>query len=225
MTVTFAGPTQVELSGPQILKVTVPPGANEALPSAAVALIGWPVRPVAAAVTSSVGEAEHGARYWWILMGEHELLAAWDRFLEAYERGDDDACLQAIRAWIEVWDRQFWARDFTDFDTIYDAHVEARNRTALWFVLKEFEGVNGFRTMRDEAADVAARFWFEIESFRRASDERVVALGHIRARGRYSGILLRHSMAVIWTLRDGRILRAEAYTSLHKALRDADLST
>jgi ketosteroid isomerase-like protein len=52
----------------------------------------------------------------------------------------------------------------------------------------------------------------------RRSGNRFVGLGRMRARGRYTGIVFRFPTAVLWTYREGRIVRVEPYLSQRRAL-------
>jgi ketosteroid isomerase-like protein len=58
----------------------------------------------------------------------------------------------------------------------------------------------------------------------REAGERVVALGHVRGRGRTSQVELDFPAAWVCELRDGRITAMRAYTDQAEALRVAGLS-
>ena len=140
----------------------------------------------------------------------------WRSFAQAFEAEDNEGALEALRRWIDSWDRCFWASDFTAFPIAYWPDVEIINRTRIPGVPK-LKGIDGFRQLRGDAADVMSNFRFEVTRFHRAG-ERFVGVGRIQARGRYSGLLIRLPLAVMWTYRDGRIAQVEAYTSRRKAL-------
>ena len=140
----------------------------------------------------------------------------WLSFAEAFELEDDDGALESLRRWIESWDRCFWASDFSAFPVAYWPDVEVINRTRIPG-LPQHNGIDGFRQFREAAADVMSNFRFEVTGFHRAG-RRFVGVGRFRARGRYSGMLIRLPVAVLWTYRDGKIARVEAYTSGRKAL-------
>jgi ketosteroid isomerase-like protein len=86
-----------------------------------------------------------------------------------------------------------------------------------------------------EARGVAevGRFWrefnsawdnhvMELEEARALDDERVLVLFNERATGRASGIETAASPAVIWTLRDGKIVRMQAWLDRAEALEAAE---
>jgi len=150
------------------------------------------------------------------------LAQAWSDFVAAWDAGDDAACLTCVQRWIERWDEAFWANDFSAFPAIYHEDVEAVNRS-IFPMQNDFTGIEGFQRMRDEIIDAASNFRFEIQEFRRAGD-RFAGLGQFRARGRYTRLVLRAPLAVVWTMRDGKITRVEAYLSHGRALRDAGMA-
>ena len=152
-----------------------------------------------------------------------ELRQAWDQLVDAYEQGCADSdCLSLVRAWIEAWDNAFWANDFSAFPHIYSEDVEVENHTIVPFI-NGWRGIEGFRRVREDASDVASRFSFDIRSFRRAPKGRFVGTGRIRARGRYSSIVVQAPLSVVWTTRDRKVSRVEAYTSARKALHHAGI--
>lgn len=150
----------------------------------------------------------------------HQLEARWRAFLEAFRGGDAESCLPALQRWIEEWDRCFWAADFTAFAAIYDPEFRSLNRARLPIGF-DVQGPAGFQRLRSEAADVASRFWFDVQACHRWSDDHFAGLGRFRARGRYTRLLLQAPLAVVWTLRGDRILQAEAYMSHREALRSS----
>jgi ketosteroid isomerase-like protein len=63
----------------------------------------------------------------------------------------------------------------------------------------------------------------DIEELRELGDGRVLVLSTERARGRTSGIETVAHPAALWTLRDGKIVRFEAFGDRDEALRLAGL--
>src|SRR5262245_21584681 len=55
------------------------------------------------------------------------------------------------------------------------------------------------------------------------SEETVVALGQMRARGKGSGVEIREARAWVWTLRNGRVIRHETFADHGEALEAAGL--
>ncbi|MEO7198395.1 MAG: hypothetical protein ABIZ50_07975, partial [Solirubrobacterales bacterium] len=85
-------------------------------------------------------------------------------------------------------------------------------------------GIDGFERLREDVAEAARFFRFDVEELRRGSGDRLIALGWLRIRSRYAGLILRTGLAAVWTLRNDKICRAEAFTSRRMALREAGLA-
>ena len=151
----------------------------------------------------------------------HPLVTHWQAFLDDFERRDDSACLGSFQAWITEWDRCFWAGDFSAYPDVYAADVRVDNRTASSFILDGFSGIEGFKVLRDDAIDAFSRFTFYVERFERAG-ERFAAVGTMRLKGRVTGIILRVPGGAVWTVRDGLIVRVEAFSARGKAVRALD---
>ena len=160
-------------------------------------------------------------------MGANDISVPWSRFIEAWRADDDDESLAWIRVFIHVWDEAFWANDFESFARVYTDDVEISNRTRAptFIVGNSRRGVAGFEQLREDMVEVARFFRFDIEEVRRASGDRVVAIGKSRIRSRYAGLVIRTSFAVVWTLRGDRICSAVGYTSPRRALRDAGIGS
>ncbi len=84
-------------------------------------------------------------------------------------------------------------------------------------LLPEGKGIDLFRKGREKALDVFAWFGFAVKSVYR-SEDRLLALGSLTTRGRYSGISVPVPLGTLWTIRDGRIDRVETFTSRKKAM-------
>ncbi|MDQ3571409.1 MAG: nuclear transport factor 2 family protein [Actinomycetota bacterium] len=145
---------------------------------------------------------------------------SWEEVVAAWKRHDDAATLLALQNWIEIWDVCFWKGDFSSFPTAYHSNVLIANNTRLQGLspFRGGEGIDAFRRLREESSDVLSWFRFQIESIERSGD-RVAALGTMRTRGRLSGLGIRVPFATIWTILDGKIARAEGFTSRRLALR------
>jgi ketosteroid isomerase-like protein len=66
-------------------------------------------------------------------------------------------------------------------------------------------------------------FWVESHEVRDLGGERVLHLGRIQFRGRASGIIVESQLALVVTLRDGKIVRSEDYLSHKEALEAVGL--
>jgi ketosteroid isomerase-like protein len=124
---------------------------------------------------------------------------------------------------VEVVQRHFeaWQRD--DFEvwlSLIDPDVEwltaiERGLGRAGNVFHGHEGMREFWSLwRTEVDD------FGVESYeiRDLGGERVLHLGHIQFRGRASGIMVESQLALVVTLRDGKIVRSEDYLSHKQAL-------
>ncbi len=151
----------------------------------------------------------------------------WTRFLGAYRAGDDAVAVAELRRFIRTWDEAFWANDFSYFPCVYTEDVVLTNRSRLQMLIGPGpqSGIDGFARLREDLVDAARFFRFDVEELRRASGNRVVALGQIRVRSRYAGLILRTGFATVWTLRGDKICRAEGFSSRRTALREAGLGT
>ncbi len=158
-------------------------------------------------------------------MGSHDISVPWRRFLLAYRAGDDAIAVEELRSYIRAWDEAFWAGDFSSYGAVYTEDVVLTNRSRLSMILPgPHAGIDGFKMLREDVADAARFFRFDVEELRRGSGDRLIALGWLRIRSRYAGLILRTGLAAVWTLRNDKICRAEAFTSRRMALREAGLA-
>ena len=129
---------------------------------------------------------------------------------------------------VEVVQRHFeaWQRD--DFEvwlSLIDPDVEwltaiERGLGRAGNVFHGHEGMREFWSLwRTEVDD----FWVESDEIRDLGGERVLHLGHIQFRGRASGIMVESQLALVITLRDGKIVRSEDYLSYREAIEDVGL--
>lgn len=157
----------------------------------------------------------------WLNWALNELVRRWEEAAEALENGSDEACLRSVRRWIEEWDRRFWESDFSGFDQIYARDFVGRSRVGM-IGTADVRGPKGFERLRTDIAEAASRFWFDIRDVRRGSDGRFAGLGRLRARGRYSGLLLQSPWSVVWRMRDRKLVEATAYLGHRRALSDLE---
>ena len=73
--------------------------------------------------------------------------------------------------------------------------------------------------MRTEFDD----FSIQANEIRDLGDERVLTLAHIQFRGQASGIMVESQLALLMTIRDGKIVRSEDYLSHAEALKAVGL--
>ena len=68
-------------------------------------------------------------------------------------------------------------------------------------------------------------FRIEAAEYRELNDGRVLLLGHARARGKRSGLEVRHMHAALFHIRDGRVTRLIIYIDHERALADLGLAS
>ncbi len=141
----------------------------------------------------------------------------WARFAAAFERDGEAAPLEPLQEWIDAWDQCFWDRDFSAFPAAYWRDVEIHNHVVP-FSNRKYSSIEAFGTLREEMADTLSNFRFYVtETVREGS--RFAALGRLQARWRYAG-LLRFPSAVVWSVRDGKIERIDAFPTHRGALAE-----
>ena len=123
------------------------------------------------------------------------------RAWEAYLRGDMDA-LVALWDPEVVWDLQHF-RNWPE---------------------SSYHGVDGVRRFLTEWLEVWGEYEVDVEETLAAPDGRVVSLITHRAKGSHSGIPMVLPMALIATLRNGKIIRFDAYEDRAEALEATGLS-
>jgi|SRR3954447_8195843 len=85
-----------------------------------------------------------------------------------------------------------------------------------------YRGHDGFRKWFAESTASFEQLDTQLTEFR-AVDDRVIAFGRIYARGRGSGLELDSETGWVFTLRDGKVLKAEGFLSRANALEAAGL--
>jgi ketosteroid isomerase-like protein len=121
---------------------------------------------------------------------------------EAWERRDTDAVLSFIDLdveWLTAIDRGLGRAG-----SVYHGHEGMRELWNLWRV--EFDD---FSIQADEIRDLG--------------DERILSLAHWQFRGRASGILVESQLALLMTIREGKIVHSEDYLSHEEALKAVGL--
>jgi ketosteroid isomerase-like protein len=87
---------------------------------------------------------------------------------------------------------------------------------------KAYRGHDGFRTWFAETQESFEELGLELTEYRDLGD-RVLGFGRVHAKGRESGVELDSPTGWLFTVRDGRILRAEGYLDPGTALKVAGL--
>jgi uncharacterized protein len=86
-----------------------------------------------------------------------------------------------------------------------------------------FRGHDGFRRWYAESMESFEKLSMEFTEYRDLGD-RVLAFGHIHARGRGSGVEIDSPTGWVFTVREGQIERAEGFLSPTETLEAAGLS-
>ena len=85
-----------------------------------------------------------------------------------------------------------------------------------------YRGHDGYRRWYAETEATFEELRTDLTEFRELGD-RVVGLGHIYARGRESGAELDSATGWVFTLRNGKVLKADGFLSPDKALKAVGL--
>jgi uncharacterized protein len=85
-----------------------------------------------------------------------------------------------------------------------------------------YQGHDGIRKFFDDAADTWEYLHAEPQTYK-AGDDRVVVVGHLRARGKQSGIDVDSPAAWVWTIRNDKALKMRVYLDPNEALKAAGL--
>jgi ketosteroid isomerase-like protein len=86
-----------------------------------------------------------------------------------------------------------------------------------------YRGIPGYRKWRAEITDQFEKWETNIDEIRALSDDRLIGVGSVHARGRGSGIEFDQPAAGLVDFREGRVLRVRIYLSEEQALQAAAL--
>ena len=114
-------------------------------------------------------------------------------------------------------------RDRESFLSILDPEIDWIARGGPPDLQGRFHGIDGARDYYAGWASAWEEWDWEIEDAR-ASDDLVVTRTWLKGRGRGSGLALDMRIGQLWTFRDGKVVRYEAFDSWKQALEAAGLS-
>jgi ketosteroid isomerase-like protein len=128
--------------------------------------------------------------------------------------------VEIVRRFYECWtNRDFdGVMECSDPDVLFDW---SESRSPYTGVYAGHEGLMEFRTELEEAFD---DFSVEAVDVIELDSERLVTVTAVRGRGRESGIHLEAGGAMLWRLRDGRILSGKLFQNKSAALEAVGLS-
>jgi ketosteroid isomerase-like protein len=104
----------------------------------------------------------------------------------------------------------------SDPDVVYDQPRELPGAATY----RGHEGIRDYFANLEHAWESATA---EIEELIDAGEDVVISIGHTSYRGRASGVVLDNPFAIVWTIRDGRVVRGEFYFDRAEALAAAGL--
>jgi ketosteroid isomerase-like protein len=129
--------------------------------------------------------------------------------------------VEVVRRTIEAWQRDGSETWLSMFDPEVEWHSAQR---LVEGAASTYRGIDGMREMwtfwRTEIEDLQ----LEIEAHRDLGDNDVLTLARIRWRGPASGIVVESPLAMVATVRDGRVLRSMDYLSHAEALEAVRLA-
>jgi ketosteroid isomerase-like protein len=117
-------------------------------------------------------------------------------------------------------------RRSADVLAAYDPDVEIdASRVPLAHLTGEpiRRGHDGLRTFFGELNEAWDNLDYSVNELFSVDDERVVACVTRRGRGRESGVAVELTVAIVWTLRGGRVVRVEWWPSRAEALASLDV--
>ena len=102
---------------------------------------------------------------------------------------------------------------------LYDPEVEIESS----YDGRVYWGLDGVRAFFRDWLEVWDEISWEVEEWIDGGDH-VIALMHLRGRGKMSGVPVERSEAHLWKLRDARLLRLRVFATKDEALETAGLS-
>ena len=90
-------------------------------------------------------------------------------------------------------------------------------------LVRQARGHEGFRHWYRDSFESFETLDNEWTEFRALGDDRVLALGQVRARGRESGVEIDSAIGFVFTVRGGKAVKAQGFLSRERALAAAGL--
>jgi ketosteroid isomerase-like protein len=124
--------------------------------------------------------------------------------------------IEIVRQAVEA----FNARDRDRLLGLMDPEIEFRSV----FERKTYRGLAEMVQYRDDLDATLEEFHSEDDRFLDAGQDRVVYLYRVVGRGTGSGVPVSRENAILWQLRNGKLLKGEVYLDQGEALEAAGLS-
>jgi ketosteroid isomerase-like protein len=126
--------------------------------------------------------------------------------------------VEIVRRGFEAYSR----RDVDGFLSHLDPEVELRSAIVGGAEGKVYRGHDGVRKWIADSDESFIELVTDLSEFRDVGDQ-VLAFGHIRARGRESGLELESPTGWVFAVRDGKLVKAEGFLSTAAALEAVGL--
>jgi uncharacterized protein len=120
---------------------------------------------------------------------------------------------------MDVLDPNVVARVYETFDPAIEVREDPRFPEA-----GTYRGIDAVRAYFRQFTEPFDSFVFELDDVLDAGGDQVVLLFHIEGRGKDSGAVFEEDPAWIYTIRDGKVTRIEAYLDREEALEATGLS-
>jgi len=127
--------------------------------------------------------------------------------------------VEVVRRVAEAWQRD----DFEGFLCLLDPEIEWLTGPERGMGGTAYHGHDGVRELWNHWRTEFEDIWVETGEVCDLGGERVLRLAHIRFRGPASGIVVESQLALVQTLRDGKIVRSMDYLSHQEALKAVGL--
>jgi len=117
--------------------------------------------------------------------------------------------------------RRFWSGPPTDLGDVVDDDVDYRAVEGAPDDVGVMHGRDALVRYLADWAETFANFTTSLEEVEAIGDDHVLALGRVAGRARASGVETELRVAVLYTVRDGRIVRGREYLTEDEALAAA----
>ncbi len=117
--------------------------------------------------------------------------------------------------------RRFWSSPLTDLVDVVDDDVDYRAVEGAPDDVGVMHGRDGLVRYLADWAETFADFSTEIEEAEAIGEDQVVVVGRVSGRARASGVETELRLAVLYTVRGGRIVRGREYMTKDEALAAA----
>ena len=118
----------------------------------------------------------------------------------------------------------FRGGDLDEMLSFLDPEIELHSAIVSGAEGNVYRGHDGYRSWYRDSFESFATLDNEWTEFRAVGDDRVLALGRVRAKGRESGVEIDSEIGFVFTVRGGKAVKAEGFLSREGALAAAGLA-